>query len=300
VWKYGPDWLELGLGLALGLGLGLGLLIFYFLAMDEDTLVGPEVLSTISSDWTLSTSEDEDELHASGSEKVDMDHHHNNDSEDEAVSIPRTRNELIVPKILESKGVIDLDTDSNLLLKDLLKPFPWIAVPKEENIVSIGTMHGISDEKFFLVLHDKSNTGPKMISLGSLLATCSDRSVLGYVFDVFGPIHQPIYVVLKTKETISMDLQIGDKIGYVSGYTKLIDKQDLYFKGSDASNIYDEEPNESELEYSDDEVEQRNKSIKKKRAHKTFSTTLQNKQPSHHDNIIDYTPLQRPGNPLSN
>jgi len=124
---------------------------------------------------------------------------------------------------------------------------------------------------------------------GSLLLF-SDRTPLGYVFETFGPTSLPHYVVridgkaiaeaqeasenpVKEEETTNQPnpAPYTSSQSYIPSQTLISVSQSVYhipslsnfvftsalarMKGSDASNIHDEEPAEHELEFSDDEAE---------------------------------------------
>ncbi|KAI8873768.1 NAF1-domain-containing protein [Ramicandelaber brevisporus] len=110
------------------------------------------------------------------------------------------------------------------------------------------------------------------LDIGSLIAL-EDRRVLGRVYDTFGPVAQPLYSIkyksvddLKVAtEGLSTDSDAAmPAVYYVPPMATFVDATELRkFKGSDASNLYDEEVGEDEAEYSDDEMEAMMKKKKK-------------------------------------
>ncbi|TFK77412.1 NAF1-domain-containing protein [Pluteus cervinus] len=97
-----------------------------------------------------------------------------------------------------------------------------------------------------------------------------DRRVLGYVYETFGPTSQPLYQVRFPKDhQIDLDkVKIGLEVFHVPERSRFVFLSQIkHFKGSDASNVYDEEPGDDELEFSDDEAEAAYKrGFKQKRA----------------------------------
>ncbi|KAI0033966.1 Gar1/Naf1 RNA binding region-domain-containing protein [Vararia minispora EC-137] len=90
------------------------------------------------------------------------------------------------------------------------------------------------------------------------LLVFEDRKVLGYVYETFGPTSQPFYQVrFGEKYPLSLErVSVGRPVFYLPRYGKFVFVSELRrLKGSDASNVHDEEPAEYELEFSDDEEE---------------------------------------------
>ncbi|KAG6865761.1 hypothetical protein C0991_011958 [Blastosporella zonata] len=101
------------------------------------------------------------------------------------------------------------------------------------------------------------------------LLVFEDRKVMGYVYETFGPTSRPLYQV-KFNKDFPLDLervQVSRNVFHVPARSNFVFLTTLKkLKGSDASNVHDEEPGENELEFSDDEAEAAYKaSIKRKR-----------------------------------
>ncbi|EMD32566.1 hypothetical protein CERSUDRAFT_99296 [Gelatoporia subvermispora B] len=90
------------------------------------------------------------------------------------------------------------------------------------------------------------------------LLVFEDRKVLGYIYETFGPTTQPLYQV-RFNDQYPLDLtkvQVSRPVFHVPERSRFVFVRQLKrFKGSDASNVNDEEPAEDELEFSDDEQE---------------------------------------------
>lgn len=162
---------------------------------------------------------------------------------------PKTVNEL--PEQIYEKPEIVLQPNS--LIEPLGK---IIQVLKREVVVK----SDIDDEK--IVFDEKT------------VLCFEDRSIIGYIHETFGPVSSPYYIVrFSTEEECSaINACMGRPVFYVPTMANKIDPEPLkYIKGSDASNVYDEEINPSEQEFSDDEAEVAAKQLKKKRKRKAKS-----------------------------
>ncbi|EPX72453.1 snoRNP assembly factor Naf1 [Schizosaccharomyces octosporus yFS286] len=103
-----------------------------------------------------------------------------------------------------------------------------------------------------------------------------DRTIVGFIHETFGPVSSPFYVVRFTneEECASINPSVGKRVFYVPTMANRLDPEPLkYIKGSDASNVYDEEINPSEQEFSDDEAEAAAKQSKRKKKRKTKPTS---------------------------
>ncbi|KAF9531912.1 Gar1/Naf1 RNA binding region-domain-containing protein [Crepidotus variabilis] len=102
------------------------------------------------------------------------------------------------------------------------------------------------------------------------LLVFDDRKVVGYIYETFGPTMQPLYQI-KFNSTFPLNperVTVGREVFHVPARSRFVFVSQIRaYKGSDASNVHDEEPADDELEFSDDEVEATYKSrIKRKRA----------------------------------
>ncbi|KAG6910493.1 hypothetical protein DXG01_009912 [Tephrocybe rancida] len=101
------------------------------------------------------------------------------------------------------------------------------------------------------------------------LLVFQDRKVMGYIYETFGPTSRPLYQVKYNKD-FPLDLErvhVSRDVFHVPARSHFVFLSYLKrLKGSDASNVHDEEPADNELEFSDDEAEAAYKaSIKRKR-----------------------------------
>lgn len=97
-----------------------------------------------------------------------------------------------------------------------------------------------------------------VLDTGSVLAF-EDRNVLGVVFETFGSVQAPLYALRYASSAhVNLDqIQLGKPVFYVPNGSSYILTRALRAmgKGSDASNIWDEEVGDAEQEFSDDEAE---------------------------------------------
>ncbi|WWC73456.1 uncharacterized protein I206_107426 [Kwoniella pini CBS 10737] len=108
---------------------------------------------------------------------------------------------------------------------------------------------------------------------GSVLCW-EDGRVLGTVHETFGPLTSPFYTIRLPPPPhpypSPQTLESGTKLYYplnpsYRSFVNMLAVRDPRFKGSDASNIYDEEIGEDEIEWSDDEMEAEAKKRRKQR-----------------------------------
>ena len=81
---------------------------------------------------------------------------------------------------------------------------------------------------------------------------------LGQIFETFGPTTQPFYQI-KFSAAFPLDperVRVGREVFHVPTRSRFVFVNQIKaFRGSDASNVHDEEPADDELEFSDDEAE---------------------------------------------
>lgn len=93
------------------------------------------------------------------------------------------------------------------------------------------------------------------------------------IYETFGPTSEPLYQIkFSSKYPLDVEkVQVGRPIFHVPEKSHYVFIQQLrHLKGSDASNVHDEEPGEDELEFSDDEAEAAYKRAQTQRCAPTF------------------------------
>lgn len=145
-----------------------------------------------------------------------------------------------------------------------------VTLPEEAELQPLGTVSNIIQQ--LVIIQSLKDTPP--LNESSIIFK-SDREAAGKVFEVFGPVSSPLYVLRfnSVDQIFSKGLKEGTTLYYapaIKEYTGYILTQQLrLLKGSDASWKNDQEPPEEALDYSDDEKEQeakrKLKNAKKKR-----------------------------------
>jgi H/ACA ribonucleoprotein complex non-core subunit NAF1 len=268
-----------------------------------------------NAEWRYDTSDAE----SSSDSSSDSDSGSEDDSDDEEVTAlkPEDIAKVLMQELEEdgaSTAAGPLRTKNELPEEAEKVERPDIVVTPEMKIEELGKVESTLDH---LVLIKASTSGEfQVLSEGSLLVL-EDRSVIGVVADTLGRVEEPLYTVRfnSLEEINELKVEVGKKIFYVPEHsTYVFTKPLLAQKGSDASNLYDEEAAESEQEFSDDEAEAEYKR-KKKEARKNAE---RNKNPDQHKNKKQktwappeppapvgpatlnydepYVPLQRPAN----
>jgi len=238
-----------------------------------------------TSDSSSSDSEDtapEHDMHA----KTDQESSSQSTSEDEELFVETT----IVP--LRTKNE----------LTPLIPPRPQIIIHANSRLVPIGRVsHVIADT---VVVETSQHFHGTVLDSGSVLAL-ENWIVLGEIFETFGPVRQPFYSVrfADVNEIQETGVKEGILVYHIPEKTIPVPVNALCkMKGSDASNIWDEEPADHEMEFSDDEKELKFKHQQKtvyrqrgneKRNEKRISpqVALSNAQQT---SVCEYIPLQRP------
>ncbi|KAF6766731.1 Gar1/Naf1 RNA binding region-domain-containing protein [Ephemerocybe angulata] len=130
---------------------------------------------------------------------------------------------------------------------------------------------------------DMSRGSQKALDSDTLLVF-DDRNVMGYIYETFGPTNQPLYQV-KYNSKYPLDperVKVSREVFMVPSKTKFVFVDQIKaYKGSDASNVYDEEPADDELEFSDDEAEAAYKSrMKRKRGESRARSVANSREPT--------------------
>lgn len=156
-------------------------------------------------------------------------------------------------------------------------PKPDVTITPEMKIEELGTVEAIVES--ILLIKAKTSGEYRVLESGSVLCL-ADRSVIGVVSETLGRVQQPLYSVRFTNagEITEAGLSIGTKVFYSEQHSTYVFTQALKaFKGSDASNLHDEEVGDEEIEFSDDEAEaEHKKSIKEKKKERRGGKMQQN------------------------
>jgi hypothetical protein len=160
-----------------------------------------------------------------------------------------------------------------------------IVVSAEHTLVSVGRIKSIMDKAIvveslpdalaspskslhpYALAHDEI-ANSRALDSDTVLCCIESRKPIGRVFETFGPVTSPFYIVRfnsnKEIEALGDATRIGQKIAYVSELCTMVRAGDIRNRGYDASNLYDEELVNERQEYSDDESEAAAKRVKKR------------------------------------
>lgn len=142
-----------------------------------------------------------------------------------------------------------------------LKPLGRVHSAVENVLVIAQAPEQKSQSQYTLAEPNRPNdsSGP-VLDAGSLVCLRSGH-VIGLIFETFGSLLQPLYSLLLESPASAAAYDIGSEVLYLPAKSTILRPAELRAaqgKGSDASNVHDEEPNEWEIdamEFSDDEQE---------------------------------------------
>ncbi|WYZ46024.1 hypothetical protein EsH8_IX_000249 [Colletotrichum jinshuiense] len=157
----------------------------------------------------------------------------------------------------KSGGSGQLRTKNEVAVENI--PKPDVTLTADDKIEELGLIDQIVEN--IMVVKAFTPGEYQVLDSGSVLCT-ADRKVFGVVWETIGKVLQPMYtVMLSTAEEIKeAGLEVGTKVYYPAAHATFVFTQPLKsLKGSDASNIHDEEVAEDEMEFSDDEKEAEHK-----------------------------------------
>ena len=139
--------------------------------------------------------------------------------------------------------------------KEVAVPKPDVVITPEMKITLLGVVERVVETT---VLIKGATPGEyQVLEVGSVLCNAA-REVVGAVSDTFGKVSEPRYSVAFGSKTDIEDVGMteGEKVWYVEEFSTYVFTQPLRgLKGTDASNIHDEEVGAEEMEFSDDEAE---------------------------------------------
>lgn len=145
-------------------------------------------------------------------------------------------------------------------------PKPDVTITPDMKIEVLGDVEGIVEN--MVLIKGKTSGEYRVLESGSVLCL-EDRSVIGVVSETLGRVEQPLYCVRFTngEEVTKAGLSKGTTVYYSEQHSTYVFTQALkQYKGSDASNLHDEEVGDEEIEFSDDEAEMEHKrKIKQKK-----------------------------------
>ncbi|XP_070613382.1 H/ACA ribonucleoprotein complex non-core subunit NAF1 isoform X2 [Erythrolamprus reginae] len=174
------------------------------------------------------------------------------------------------------------------LVEDLM-----IILPESVQLIPFGQVSSIIEHQVII----ESQKGLPPVNENTVLFK-ENRHSLGKIFEIFGPVSHPFYVVqFNSPEHIqSKDIKIKDAVCFapaVESFTQYIFPEKLkQEKGSDASWKNDDEPPPEAIDYSDDEKEKAAKSNRKSKNIKRKQ--LRSQQNNSNDNGPNYQSRPQP------
>lgn len=137
-------------------------------------------------------------------------------------------------------------------------PKPNVTITSDMNILEAGIVETLVGNEISIAANASGEH--QVLDAGTILCL-EDRSVIGQIAETFGPVQRPYYIVRFTNAAAISEAGISHrtKIFWVENYANRVFTQNLSVKGSDASNIHDEEVADAEIEFSDDEAEAEHK-----------------------------------------
>ncbi|KAG0006883.1 hypothetical protein BGZ65_002291 [Modicella reniformis] len=160
-------------------------------------------------------------------------------------------------------------TNEILQLPEVKKP--EITFRSDSKLEAIGTIMTIVDS--VVVVQASSSGEVRVLDAGTVVVAMkekegddqADKEILGEIFETFGPVARPLYSIrFNSAADIPAICTIGCTLYGVPEYSSFVFTEPLKaLKGSDASNRFDEEVDEIEIEFSDDEKEMEHKRMLK-------------------------------------
>ncbi|KAF9245834.1 NAF1-domain-containing protein [Melanogaster broomeanus] len=239
------------------------------------------------------------------------------EDEVEAGLLPAEEENVIVSPTVASGSASDSDSDTSSISgseDDLVHEAPSTSHPQkpihdsddEESGVAAATAYQRTKNEVFeadiitptiseVEPEDRmEKVGERALDVESLLVF-EDRKVLGYIYETFGPTSQPLYQVKFTQQhpLDTAKIWLSREVFHVPQRSRFVFVDQLKkLRGSDASNLHDEEPADDEVEFSDDEQEAAFKAQRKKRRGQSVSSSRRSTPaPSwaHADDMVDDT-----------
>lgn len=187
-------------------------------------------------------------------------------------------------------------------------PRPDVTITAEMKMEELGLVEHIVENMILIKAFTPGEY--QVLDTGSVLCN-GDRTVLGVVAETIGKVVQPMYTMRfnSEDEVRELGIEVGTKVFYPFDHANFVFTEPLKnLKGSDASNLHDEEVGDDEMEFSDDEKEAEYKrSIKEKKRKKATANGRGGREPhplrqemgaggelNYDDDDGPYKPLTRP------
>ncbi|KAJ2787790.1 hypothetical protein GGI15_000422 [Coemansia interrupta] len=156
--------------------------------------------------------------------------------------------------------------DAPMTRNELPNPPPTLPpithLPSTATLHPLGHVHAHVDSS--LTIRGAAPGVTRVLDVDTLVAL-EDRRVVGVIAEVFGPVAQPMYSVRFASPEEARGVGVGERVYYAEEWARAVETGRLRLaRGTDASNIYDEEVGEEQMEFSDDEEERAAKQRRRK------------------------------------
>lgn len=134
-------------------------------------------------------------------------------------------------------------------------PKPNVTITPDMGVELLGNVQFIVENT--IVIQSQAPGEVQVLDSGSVLCR-EDRTVIGALAEILGNVRSPLYTVgFATEDEIKeLELAVGTPVFYSVQHANYVFTQPLReTKGTDASNLHDEEVAADEMEFSDDEKE---------------------------------------------
>lgn len=238
--------------------------------LDAEFLQAAEVnKDNKDAEWRFDASDAESSESSESSDSSD-DSSSSEDSDGDDVLLDPAEQVRILMKAMDEDGPSSAGPirTANEKVEEFL-PKPTLEITPDMKITELGDVQSVIDN--YILITAKTSGEYMVLESGSVLCL-QDRTVLGAVHETIGQVQSPIYMIgyNSIDEVKETGVAKGTKVFYVDDHsTYVFTKAIQAFKGTDASNIHDEEVADEEMEFSDDEQEadykRRKKDAKKSR-----------------------------------
>jgi Gar1/Naf1 RNA binding region len=237
------------------------------------TNCGEERSTTTSSSESASDSSDSTESSSSS----DTDNAAERERVERALALAEAEAEAETSSPLRTKNEKDVDEMEippvNLEVKDEHKLVPVgrikSVMPKAIVVESLpGALSTPATVANPYAQKSDSVSDARALDADTVLVLVESRTAFGRVFETFGPVASPFYIVRFNSDVEIAALgdaaAVGKHVAFIAGLSHLVRAGDIRDRGYDASNIYDEELSGDRQDHSDDEAEATSKRARKR------------------------------------
>ncbi|KAF2495530.1 NAF1-domain-containing protein [Lophium mytilinum] len=204
-----------------------------------------------NAEWQLDSSADDSSSDSSSDDSSDSSSDEEGEVEDTTLDPEEQARILMENDVDEEPATAEVLRTKNEAEEQYKKPD--IAITESMKITELGNVENVVDN--LIVIKANISGEYQVLESGSLLCL-GDRSVVGVVADTMGRVHAPLYSVgfPDPADIATLGVAKGTTIFYVDDHSTFVFTKPLKaIKGTDASNVHDEETND--VEFSDDEAE---------------------------------------------